>query len=403
MHSFRLAFLTCLLGAILAVACVQPAAAADGLDIDVGVTATPEASSTWIWSIDKWADRSTLTIEFGQEAPVNYSVTVDVCCANDEYLVSGEIFITNNGPGAITINAVDVTISPGIPADSECEVFALELDEAETLTCPYSAVLPDDSARTVNVDVTANGVPGHTGSIGFDFTGVSVEELDECVDVLDDWEGYLGTACAIEAPVTFYYTRMIGGCTECGYRLVCNNAYFTTNDTRASACSSWCICVLTPCEDGCTRTQGYWKTHSEHGPAPYDATWAELDSGADTPFFLSGQSYVEVLWTAPKKGNAYYILAHQWIAAYLNVLSGASIPDNVLNAWLEAEDLFETYTPTEIAALKSTAAAGEASDRARSRLKSQPTDGGLRRDFIDLAGILGMYNEGYVGPGHCPD
>ena len=26
----------------------------------------------------------------------------------------------------------------------------------------------------------------------------------------------------------------------------------------------------------CTLTQGYWKTHSSYGPAPYDVTWAIL-------------------------------------------------------------------------------------------------------------------------------
>ena len=29
-------------------------------------------------------------------------------------------------------------------------------------------------------------------------------------------------------------------------------------------------------ETVCTRTQGYWKTHSEYGPAEYDETWNEL-------------------------------------------------------------------------------------------------------------------------------
>lgn len=402
MSSVRAISVTAVMGLILAVVSVQPAVAVDGLDIDIAVNATPEATSTWIWSIDKWADHTTLTVEYGDEAPVNYSVTVDVCCANHAYVVSGEFYITNNGPGSITINGIDVTVSPAIPADSECDSFPVVLNEAETLTCAYSAVLPDDSARTVYVDVTANGMSGYTGSASFDFSGVTPEELDECVNVVDDWGGYLGSACVLEAPVTFYYQRMIGGCTCCGYREVCNHAYFTTNDTRATACASWCICVLTPCEDGCTRTQGYWKTHSEYGPAPYDPTWAELPSGADTPFFLSGQSYVGVLWTAPQKGNAYYILAHQWIAAYLNVLDGASIPEEVLNAWLEAQDLFEDYTPAEVEVMKSASAGGPVA-RVRPRITLGSTNGGIRQEFLDLAGILEMYNEGYVGPGHCAD
>ncbi|MBT8335808.1 MAG: hypothetical protein KJO11_04325, partial [Gemmatimonadetes bacterium] len=133
-------------------------------------------------------------------------------------------------------------------------------------------------------------------------------------------------------------------------------------------------------QGGCTLTIGYWKTHSEYGPAPYDSNWANLPAGADTPFFLSGQSYYEVFQT-PVKGNQYYNLAHQWMGAYLNVLNGASIPADVLTAWNEAQVLFETYTPGDIDGLRG----------------KDP----LRADFVRLAGILGSYNEGDIGPGHC--
>ncbi len=34
-------------------------------------------------------------------------------------------------------------------------------------------------------------------------------------------------------------------------------------------------------ELGCTYTQGYWKTHSHQGPAPYDAGWQKLGAGVD--------------------------------------------------------------------------------------------------------------------------
>jgi hypothetical protein len=86
------------------------------------------------------------------------------------------------------------------------------------------------------------------------------------------------------------------------------------------------IDINVPCGGGCTLTPGYWKTHSSYGPAPYDDTWAQI--GEDTIFFLSGQSYYDVLWTNPE-GNAYYILAHAYIAAQLNLLNGASAPAEV--------------------------------------------------------------------------
>jgi hypothetical protein len=141
----------------------------------------------------------------------------------------------------------------------------------------------------------------------------------------------------------------------------------------------------TPPDEGCTRTPGYWKTHSEYGPAGYDPTWGMLPDGADTIFFLSEQSYYDVLWTSPQ-GNAYYILSYQYIAAELNQLAGASIPTKVLAAFDEATDLFETYTPGDLAHPKKV---GIGKD--------------IRDQFITLAGILNDYNNGYVGPGHCPD
>lgn len=129
-------------------------------------------------------------------------------------------------------------------------------------------------------------------------------------------------------------------------------------------------------EDGCTFTQGYWKTHSEYGPAPYDATWALVEPDAeDTAFFLSGLSYYEVLHTPPR-GNAYFILAHQYIAALLNQLGGADTSD-IVDELDDAQTFFETHAPTD----------------ALSRDVSS--------DAKDLAEMLDDYNNGLIGPGHC--
>lgn len=84
---------------------------------------------------------------------------------------------------------------------------------------------------------------------------------------------------------------------------------------------------------------GYWKTHSEYGPAPYDATWSQLGSGANTPFFLSGQTYYEILWNGSVGGNAYYILAQAYIGAEMNFLNGAD-PTAAQTAFDEATVIF---------------------------------------------------------------
>jgi len=144
------------------------------------------------------------------------------------------------------------------------------------------------------------------------------------------------------------------------------------------------VCTITnddqPTGEDCTLTQGYWKTHSEYGPAPYDDTWDAKDGG-DAEFFETGFSYYEILITPPKGGNAYIQLAHQWIAAELNQIGGASIPSDVLDAFNQAEGLLIQYE-NEVSIPKRSA----------------------DRDLaIDLAGLLDDYNNGLVGPGHCPD
>ncbi len=129
---------------------------------------------------------------------------------------------------------------------------------------------------------------------------------------------------------------------------------------------------------GCTLTPGYWKTHSKYGPASYDATWGLVQpAGEDSPFFLSGKTYYQALWTAPQ-GNAYYILAHAYIAAYLNGLDGADT--SAVTAQLaHALSLFQTYSPTD----------------------TLPK--AVRQDFVNTASVLDQYNNGYIGPGHCAE
>jgi hypothetical protein len=134
--------------------------------------------------------------------------------------------------------------------------------------------------------------------------------------------------------------------------------------------------------DGCTLTPGYWKTHSKYGPAPFDETWNEI--GEDSDFFLSGQSYYQVLWTDPKGGNAYYILASAYIAAELNQLNDADFTD-AQDVFDQATDLFNTYTPDEVGSWKG----------GKHPMKEE------RDLFIYLAGILDDYNNGRIGPGHC--
>jgi hypothetical protein len=66
------------------------------------------------------------------------------------------------------------------------------------------------------------------------------------------------------------------------------------------------------------------------------------------------------------------------------MLDGAD-PTDAQAAFDAATDLFETYTPAQVAAWKG------------------KTGKAMRAEFIELAGILADYNEGWIGPGHCDE
>jgi hypothetical protein len=137
-----------------------------------------------------------------------------------------------------------------------------------------------------------------------------------------------------------------------------------------------------PPEEGCTLTPGYWKTHADPDSKKFDDTWLAV-GGPDAPFFSSGQSYIEVMNEDKSGGNAYYILAFQWIAAELNQAAGASITGAAAAAFADGEALLAAHTPSEIGALSG--------------------DDPLRQQFISAAAVLDDYNNGVIGPGHCDD
>ncbi len=350
-------------------------------DYEVGVTKTAVTSytRTWDWTIDKVADQTELTLSTGQQFLVNYDVTVDATSTDSDWAVAGAITITNPDPDyAATITAVEdvLSISGAVPVD--CGVsFPYNLASNGQLVCTYALDLPGAINQVNTATVTTTGwVGGGSDSADVSF-GAPSTVTDECIDVTDDLYGFLGTVCATDAPMTFSYSMNIGPYAICGEYQVVNVADFVTNDTGTTGSDSWTVDVTVPCGCGCTLTQGYWKTHSSFGPAPYDDTWALI--GETTPFYLSGNSYYQVLWTPPSGGNAYYILAQQFIAAELNGLNGASTTPAVNQALSWAEAFFLTYTPT-------------------SKL---PKD--VRSLALSYAAVLDSYNNGLIGPGHCDE
>jgi hypothetical protein len=360
--------------ASVTVTCYAPVVTKDALE---------RLTRTYTWNIDKVGDQTALTLAIGQQFLVDYDVTVSATYADSNWGASGTITVQNPHPSAAMTVEVSDSVSGVGAATVDCDAVtggnqtSLTVTAASSGTCSYVIALPDAATRTNTATATINAV-GFTGTAEIDFSGATIDEVDECITVTDDKGGPLGTVCYDELPKTFEYSLYVGPYAECGSYEYVNVASFVTNDSGGTGSDFWTVTVTVPCP-GCTLTQGYWKTHSSYGPAPYDDTWALLPNGADTPFFVSGQTWYEVFWTAPEGGNAYYQLAHQYMAAKLNILNGASAPAEVTAAITWAENFFATAVPT-----------GDYKGK----------DG---RDIRTYASTLASYNEGLIGPGHCSE
>ena len=376
------------------------------------------SGTTWTWDIDKsHAEVEPLMIGAGESVDVDYTIELTATAQEGGGTsVTGNVTVLNTNP-AMDAELVSVQgFINDIEVDLDCP--SLVVPDADydvdsnivygTLVCPFTLVMPEgQTAMTVGARVeqqlydyaadgtaTLAGTRVYQGAIPVTQGGTGTE-TDECVQVSDIYLGTgtdLGEFCASASPITLQFTGTISVDAEdpCEFE-VANLAQFVTNDSGTSGSDTTLVSVTRPdCggeANGCTRTQGYWKTHSIYGPAPYDDTWAQI--GEDTPFFSAtasgGQlSWYGVLWTQPR-GNAYFTLAHQYIAASLNLMSDASASQEVLDAMDAATTLFETYTSAQIGALKGNKAP--------------------RPQFLELAELLDRYNNGdpALGASHCDD
>lgn len=389
--------------------------------VTVTKTATETFNRKFTWEVIKTTTDSSITLDPGQIYNHPYSVYVDTTGYTDNtFAVTGNITINNPTAVAVQITAVADTIAGvgGVTVDCGATVFPYNLAAGGQLVCTYSSSLPNGTTRLNTAYAKLNGITApFTDDESINFSGVAPTTVeDNCIVVKDEGDlgdtDPLGTVCvsgtthpagAFTAPKTFNYTRTVPtGPAQCGVFTYNNTATGTTNTTSTVLTSSVALEVTIECPEGCTLTQGYWKTHNASfalarngkGPAP-DETWELLPDAELSGFFTTGGNtypvagpnppsftWFQVFWTAPK-GNVYYNLAHQYMAAKLNDLDDVTPPADVQQAILDAENLFDTYTPAQIAVLKG-------SDT-------------LRQQFITLAGILGEFNEGLGGVEHCTE
>jgi len=140
-----------------------------------------------------------------------------------------------------------------------------------------------------------------------------------------------------------------------------------TSSEAASNHSLDLTAATKPAAQNCTFTQGYWKTHPEAWPVN-SLTLGTVNYTKAQLLLILGQ---------PSKGNGLIILAHQLIAAKLNIASGAD--------------------PTPVAATIA------AADAQIGNLVVPPIGTGFLDpdDTAANAQILDSYNNGNLGVPHC--
>ena len=352
------------------------------VELVVSKTAATTFTRDYDWSITKSVDTPEVTVADGGSATVNYSVGVTKDAGTDsDWAVSGTITVSNPHP---TMTASGIGVSDEMtdfgPLAVSCPASLAPL---ASMTCTYATAVPSGAARTnvASADSTTYGITRGTGRAPVAFV-TPTTVIDNTVTVTDTFAGAGLPAGPISSTQTFTYARTLAAANfaSCGVATTFGNTASVATDDGATRSASAAViatlaCPPPPPSGGCTLTQGYWGSHSSRGPAKYDATWATLENAA---FYQSGTTYYGVL-QLPTKGNAYYNLAHQFVAAKLNMLKGAAAPAGFDMGAVET--FFQTYTPAQIGAMK-----GNSSVRAQA---------------IAWAGTLDAYNNGRLNVSHC--
>ncbi len=282
---------------------------------------------------------------------------------------------------------------PSVTSDAKAVVLA-----APQITCGIST--------TTSITLHVCGGNSLGAPAGVSIQWMLKSDLDALNGVWPDYDATTGNFCKLSlsgVPGCSNYNIVGTNCfnikigdnlfDECGASstcvntpLLCGHDYafraFAHNDPKTGAGRSpytaTLYCSTLPCtnlEGGCTYTQGYWKTH---GPSP---TGNNTNVWAVTSLYLGTVSYTDTqlqsIFDTPAGGNGLIALAHQLIAAKLNIASGSD----------------GTAIQSSI----------DAADALIGGLVIPP----VGTDYLDpsvtssLVAALTAYNEGTTGPGHC--
>lgn len=330
-----------------------------------------EIIKTYDWEIIKSVSPTEVNIPKGEFQSVDYTITATRTMVEIViYGVRGLITVTNNGERATeNLKIVDV-VQYKYPGSGFIDYVSYDVDlsarpilnPGETYSYPYEVIFsPKEGALYRNeAQVTITNHSGHIGtpwgpSPKEDFSlpaTPTIIEIDETASVTDSPSCPAGFTLSVNTQnwnlsdsATLTYSQQItNDSAGPGTYHLDNTVTLVESDTNQIRTSDARVTITVPnVEDPEPpepplvepRSQGYWKTHPNDWPMGYSP---------DALFFASNRTWLQVLWTA-SRGNMYYILAYQYIAAVLNVANGVAAPQEVLTAISTANTWFTGRNP----------------------------------------------------------
>jgi P pilus assembly chaperone PapD len=352
-----------------------------GVRVDAGASLT----RTYTWTIAKTASTSAVTLATGATQSVGYTVTLGNSSVDSAWRAGGTITITNPTSSPATLSSVTVSEND---ATVTCPA-PLTVAAGGSLTCSWTRPLgaaTDGSVTATAALAAGQAFAGSTydASASYAFASATVNAIDGSVTVSDTADGKtrnLGTVSASQSG-GLPYDLTVGPYKTCGQYTFPNTATFTTSTTQTKGSASANVAVTVTCTStppptvttNCTLTIGYWKTHGSE-VAKY-----LLPSGISLGNELVTQAAAAVnILKKEDSSNGLEKLRAQLLAAKLSIKRGAD-PSAVANTITQADGQLRQY----------------------GGIKWTTLPKAIQSAILATASTLDKYNNGIIGPGHCP-
>jgi len=378
------------------------------------------------WTLEKSVDPTSLEIKSGQSGSVEYWLTATRTKVSelDKIGVRGQVCVTNGGERTTEnlkiVDRVQYKTGAGqfqdLPGASQTIIPAQQLGPGESKCYSYEiefTPVPGAIYRNVaKVTITNHSgwLPGGQNCPGPDLCPFGPEpkadfslpgsptiiEKDAEAHVIDVQTCPAGFTCTpsdlgpwhFTGSGSVHFTKEIRNVSApCDtYFYLNNTATLKESDTHQKRTASAMVTIYTgPCPGGCTLTIGYWKTHAGFtGRNPDRVTpllpiWLGTTGGAKSIQVTSAAQAVSLLSMSGDASNGINKLYAQLLGAKLNMANGAD--GSAVASTIAAADAF--------LATKKAADWGSLSKADKQMVLGWMT-------------TLDNYNNGYIGPGHCP-